>query len=423
MPSNTLPHNHNSVTAEQVNVADWKPLQQQLVAAVAATLSSPAALASDPDELRAAVDEAVVQGLQLALQSAGDRWLSEVLGAESYERSDGRVGFRSGTREHRFSFAVGQVVVKLGRPRRGQSRPAWVPALKQAPERVKTLMRELWVRGLSSRDIGTMSEDLTGFARSHGTVAGWVADVADETLRWLNQPIEGDIRYLVLDALYVPFVRDTSRKEALLVALGVDAKGHKRVLDVLHAPSESLDSWSTLLGKLKMRGLNVGNLELAITDGDAGLISALAAQLPKVKRQRCTVHKVRNVIGKCNRAQKKTAPSEAAAIYKAPSRAEARRRAQAFIEKYRDNAPQLAAIIEDDLDACLQFYDHDANLWKALRSTNALERLNREFRRKLREVGAIRGEVNITRIAVQVVRLVNEDAKSKPIAGFKEARS
>ena len=120
MPSNTLPHNHNSVTAEQVNVADWKPLQQQLVAAVAATLSSPAALASDPDELRAAVDEAVVQGLQLALQSAGDRWLSEVLGAESYERSDGRVGFRSGTREHRFSFAVGQVVVKLGRPRRGQ---------------------------------------------------------------------------------------------------------------------------------------------------------------------------------------------------------------------------------------------------------------------------------------------------------------
>ena len=172
-----------------------------------------------------------------------------------------------------------------------------------------------------------------------------------------------------------------------------------------------------------MRGLNVGNLELAITDGDAGLISALAAQLPKVKRQRCTVHKVRNVIGKCNRAQKKTAPSEAAAIYKAPSRAEARRRAQAFIEKYRDNAPQLAAIIEDDLDACLQFYDHDANLWKALRSTNALERLNREFRRKLREVGAIRGEVNITRIAVQVVRLVNEDAKGKPIAGFKEARS
>ncbi len=369
------------------------------------------------------MDKAVVQGLELALQNAGERWLGEVLGAERYERSEGRTGSRSGTREHRFNFAAGQVVVKLGRPRRGPSRPEWVPVLKAAPERIKVLMRELWVRGLSSRDIGKMSEELSGFGRSHGTVATWVADVADQTLRWLNRPIDGDIRYLILDALYVPFVRDSSRKEALLVALGVDAQGHKQVLDVLHAPSESFDSWSTLLGKLKMRGLKVDKLDLVITDGDAGLISAVAAQLPKVKRQRCTVHKVRNVVGKSNRSQKKTAPAEAAAIFKAPSRAEARRRAQAFIDKYRETAPQLAAIIEDDLDACLQFYDHDANLWTALRSTNALERLNREFRRKLREVGAIKGEVNITRIAVQVARLVNEDAKGKPIAGFKEARS
>jgi putative transposase len=423
MPSKTLPHNSTAVTDPKAPGPDWQPLQQQLVAAVASTLSSPSALASDPDELRAAVDKAVVQGLELALQNAGERWLGEVLGAERYERSEGRTGSRSGTREHRFNFAAGQVVVKLGRPRRGPSRPEWVPVLKAAPERIKVLMRELWVRGLSSRDIGKMSEELSGFGRSHGTVATWVADVADQTLRWLNRPIDGDIRYLILDALYVPFVRDSSRKEALLVALGVDAQGHKQVLDVLHAPSESFDSWSTLLGKLKMRGLKVDKLDLVITDGDAGLISAVAAQLPKVKRQRCTVHKVRNVVGKSNRSQKKTAPAEAAAIFKAPSRAEARRRAQAFIDKYRETAPQLAAIIEDDLDACLQFYDHDANLWTALRSTNALERLNREFRRKLREVGAIKGEVNITRIAVQVARLVNEDAKGKPIAGFKEARS
>lgn len=176
MPSKTLPHNSTAVTDPKAPGPDWQPLQQQLVAAVASTLSSPSALASDPDELRAAVDKAVVQGLELALQNAGERWLSEVLGAERYERSEGRTGSRSGTREHRFNFAAGQVVVKLGRPRRGPSRPEWVPVLKAAPERIKVLMRELWVRGLSSRDIGKMSEELSGFGRSHGTVATWVAD-------------------------------------------------------------------------------------------------------------------------------------------------------------------------------------------------------------------------------------------------------
>ena len=92
---------------------------------------------------------------------------------------------------------------------------------------------------------------------------------------------------------------------------------------------------------------------------------------------------------------------------------EASRRAAAFIAKYRPIAPQLADIVENDLEACLTFYDHDANLWSALRTTNALERMNREFRRKLREIGAIRGEVNINRITVQVAQFVNEDTKGK----------
>ena len=163
-----------------------------------------------------------------------------------------------------------------------------------------------------------------------------------------------------------------------------------------------------------------GPLADRLRDGDAGLIRAIERYLPTMPRQRCTVHKVRNVVGRSNRALKKTAPAEASAIYKAPSRAEARRRAAAFVAKYSETAPHLAAIVEDDLEAYLQFYDHDADLWKALRSTNALERLKREFRRKLREVGAMKGEVNVTRIGVQVARLVNHEAKEKPIAGFRQ---
>ena len=173
--------------------------------------------------------------------------------------------------------------------------------------------------------------------------------------------------------------------------------------------------------RLKMRGLKPEQLSLVLTDGDAGLISALAATLQSVPRQRCTVHKIRNVVGACPRGLKATAPAQAAAIYKAISRDEAKRRATAFIAEYEPTCPRLARIVEDDLDACLRFYDFDATLWQALRSTNALERINRELRRKLREVGAIKGEHDVTRLAVGVARFVNDEMKGVPIDGFRPA--
>ena len=420
MPNPNVSQNN---TTENTRIApDWSMLSNHVTTAVASSLSTPSSLAADPDELRVAIDQAVVNGLGIALQNAAERWAEEVVGAGRYQQADTRIGYRSGGRRHVFHFSAGPVAITVPKPRRGASRPEWVPALKKAPERLKELCRTLWVRGLSLRDLSAVSPDVVDRSWSHGTMGGWVRDVADETLRWLNRPVRKDLRYLVLDALYVPFVRDTSRKEALLVALGITADGHKEVLDVLHAPTESTDSWGTVLSRLKMRGLRTTELAMVISDGDSGLISAIADHLPNVPRQRCTVHKVRNVVGRSNRTLKKTAPAEAAKIYKAPSRAEARRRAAAFIEKYSQDAAHLAAIVEDDLDACLQFYDHDADLWKALRSTNALERLNREFRRKLREVGAMKGEVNVTRIGVQVARLVNHEAKDKPIAGFRRGK-
>lgn len=416
MPSKKVSQNKQP---ESTRRPDWSVLTNNLTTAVASSLSNPSSLAADPDELREAIDRAVVDGLGIALQGAAERWATEVIGAERYEQASNRAGYRSGSRQHVFHFSSGAVSIDVPKPRRGPSRPQWVPALKKAPERLKELCRALWVRGLSLRDLSAVSEEVADRSWSHGTMSGWVRDVADETLRWLNRPVAPGTRYLVLDALYVPVVRGSSRKEALLVALGVTADGYKEVLDVLHAPTETADSWGTVLSRLKMRGLKPDELAMVISDGDAGLINAIERYLPTVPRQRCTVHKVRNVVGRSNRTLKKTAPAEAATIYKAPSRAEARRRAAAFIAKYGETAPHLAAIVEDDLEACLQFYDHDADLWKALRSTNALERLNREFRRKLREVGAIKGEVNVMRIGVQVARLVNHEAKDKTIAGFR----
>lgn len=403
-------------------VQSWTALEESVTTSLAATLSTPDAWARNPQALRDAIDQGVRQGLAVALQASADRWAEEVLGAARYERTSARVGERSGTRSHTFHFRFGPVSIEVPKPRRGASRPEWVPALKAKPSALLDLARQLWLRGLSTRDLEATSAELGGRKYSHSSIAAWVRDVSDDVLRWLNRPVSANVRYLVLDALYVPVVRESASKEPILVALGITKDGHKEILDVMNAPSESADSWGTILSRLKLRGLRVDDLQLVITDGDEGLLSAVRTHLPSTPRQRCSVHKVRNVIGRCPKDLKKTAPAEAAAIYKAPSRAEARRRAQAFIAKYESDQPKLAAIIRDDLDATLTFYEFDPGKWPGLRSTNALERINRELRRKFREVGAMGADINVTRIAVQVAGFVNQDMKERPIDGFGRPR-
>ncbi len=400
---------------------EWASVTEHVSTAIGAKLADPAALASDPQGLRDSLDEAIAEGIRLALDASALRWAEGTIGAARYEHAKGRRRTHlSGSRDHTVTLSVGPVTFSVPKPRTGSSRPWWVPALKALPQPLERFVRELWLRGLSTRDLSAVSAKIAGREYSHSKMAEVVKDVAHDALRWLNRPIGKEIRYLVFDGLYVPVIRQTSRKEAILVALGITADGRKQVLDVLHAPSESADSWSTLIGRLLMRGLDTSSLSLVITDGDEGLLGAVRSKLPNVRRQRCVVHKVRNVVGRSPKSLKGVAPKEASAIFKAPSRDQAQRRAKAFVTKYGESHPSLANVIRDDLDACLAFYDLDANLWKSLRSTNALERLNRELRRKFREVGAMRADVNVMRIAVQVAAFLNEQMKDQPIAGFKQ---
>ena len=146
---------------------DWSPLQSSVTTAVASSLGSPTAMSSDPDELRRAIDEAVVRGLHLALQNAADRWGAEIVGAERHEQVASRAGYRSGARQHTFHFSVGPVTISVPKPRQGTSRPGWVPTLKRAPERLKEVCRELWLRGLSTRDLSAVSDDVAGRSWSH----------------------------------------------------------------------------------------------------------------------------------------------------------------------------------------------------------------------------------------------------------------
>ena len=372
--------------------------------------------------LSAALDRAVVDGIEYALKGAAERYAVEVLGAERSERVSQRSGFRSGTRTRRLVTPLGEIEVSMVKSRAGALVPPFLANKGRFLEGVKALGRKLWVRGLSTRSIARVAQEALGGTVSHTTVAGWVQETYDEVLRWLNRPVPADIRYIVLDGLWVSVKRETARKEVILVAMGITSTGKREVLDVLPAPSESAAHWGTLLARLRGRGLDPAQVRLAITDGNEGVIAALGAEMPTVPRQRCVVHKVRNVVGHASLQLKSVAPKEASAIWKAPNKSEARVRAAAFIAKYKEIAPKLAAIVEDDFEATLTFFDLDANLWRTMCSSNVVERINREMRRKFDDMGACKGEQAVTRTAALVAMKLSEDWKNTVVKGFQKKR-
>lgn len=379
----------------------------------------------DPVALSENIDHAIHEGIAVAFSSMSERYASEALGAERYGRTSERTGLRSGYRTKHYQTTWGKIAVRVVKSRQGLLLPP-VLRTRNLALNVAERVRALWVDGLSTRDIARASSELSSLGLgdvSHTTVAKTIRDVSEQVLQWLNRPVRQDIVYLSLDAKYVSILRETANKEPILVAVGITADGHKEILDIMPANSESYDAWRTMLSRLRNRGMRTEQLRLVATDGNPGLIRAVEESLPKTRRQRCVVHKVRNVMGRSPVHLKSVAPKEASEIWKAPNRDEAEERAKQFIEKYAESHPKLADIIRDDLDATLSFYALDSKVWKSLKSTNVQERINRELKRKFLEIGALKGETAATRVAVMLAIRHNELTRNDIVKGFKKPRN
>ena len=328
------------------DIAEVHPTMEHAVSLVQSTVSKQVLDVALPlvepsgRALGALLDHAVVVGIESAMSTLAERYAAQVLGAERSARSGARSGYRSGTRTRTLTTPLGELTVDLVKTRGAVLVPPFMRQAGKFTADVVALGRRLWVQGLSLRSIATLAPETLGGAVSHTEVGTWVHEAQDEVMRWMNRPISADVRYIVFDGMYVSVKRQTARKEALLIAVGITEAGKAEVLDVLPAPSESLVSWTTLMARLRGRGLKTSQLRLAISDGNEALIQAIESELQGVPRQRCTVHKVRNVIGKSPRALKAVAPKEASAIWQAPNKSEAKARAAAFIARYRDTHPR-----------------------------------------------------------------------------------
>lgn len=338
---------------------------------------------------------------------------SRFLGAGPHERSDERLGYANGFKDKRVSSRVGEVHLRVPQVR---DLPAWMDGFyPQSLERgqrseraLKLALAEMYVRGVSTRRVKAITEQLCGLSVSSSEVSR-AAQLLDADLEaWRTRPL-GEVPYLVLDARYNRVRLDGHMLDcAVLIAVGVRDDGRRSVLGVSVSLSEAEVHWREFLGSLQKRGMH--GTRLVVSDSHEGLKAARKATLPAVPWQRCQCHLQRNAQGYVPRVSMRREVAEAIrAIFGAPNREEAERQLGLFVEKYRKGAPKLAAWAEENIPEGLTVYELPASHRRRLRTTNGLERLNKEIKRRTRVATLFPNEASLERLVSALLVEISEE--------------
>ena len=324
--------------------------------------------------------------------------LSEVLAALPYERKGERRGYRNGKRERWVSTGLGATVIELPRARLGQGEQEkeWQSNLIERYQRrarsVDSALLGCYLSGANGRRIrGALSPLLRGAPLSKSAISRIVGRLQSLFSEWRKRSLKGEsVVFLYLDAIALR-VRIANRvvSAPVLVALGVKADGQKAVLDLELLQSESSECWGGFVEGLVGRGLK--RPRLVIIDGNKGLRAAVDKNWPGTQVQRCTVHKLRNLERHVPRHALEEVKSDYHRIIHAECLDQARKAYREFIVKWKKLAPKVVVSVEEAGEELLTFYGFPNSQWKSLRTTNAIERLNGEFRRRVKTQGSLPG--------------------------------
>jgi len=338
-------------------------------------------------------------------------WLRHrYLRLDPYERSEGeRKDYRNGFYFRDFVTRLGTLRLKLARTRKRSFLPPGVERFQRRAGEVMLLIREAFLRGISTRQVGRVVAMLTDEVVSAQTVSK-LARSLDEAVKAFHQmPLKDEWAYLFLDGVSLRVRRPSGRKRLqMLVAYGVRRDGSRKLLAFLRSQGESQAAWEGLLNDLYGRGLRGTNLLLIVTDGCPGLAAALETVYPRVPHQRCWVHKMRNILEHVRKRDYDRVKAEAQAIYRARSRQEAEAAFGIFRRHWRDAYPAMVKRLERDLPELLTFFSFPAHLWRKLRTTNAIERCFVEVRRRTRPMVCFVNVASVDRIIYAIFNGYNE---------------
>ena len=345
----------------------------------------------------------VFQGaIRVALELILEEEIRDMVGVRRFERMGARIDHRNGTYLRRLMTSMGTLDVAVPRARVGGSAGTEVLGrYKRRTQDVDEAIVSAYVSGASTRDVGRITEALMGEEVGRSTVSRVTRSLNEKVEELRKAPIVGSIPYLFLDATFIDarWARKVENVSAL-VAYGIGLDGHRQLLAVTIGAEESEESWSELLSQLIERGLS--GVELVIADAHAGLAAAVRRYLPEAPLQRCTVHLTRNVLQKAPQRLRGRLAREVSNVFKAPSKAEAKKRADALKAGLGTQVPEAMECLENGFAAATQFYAFPKQHWHRIRSTNGLERLHGETKRRTRAVGAFPDRASALRLITAV---------------------
>ena len=332
------------------------------------------------------------------------------LGVRDYERAKKkRRGYRNGFYVRDFVTRLGTLRLRLARSRDRSFRPPGLERFERRAPEVLMLIREAFLHGISTRQVGRVVAILTEEAVSAQTVSKLSRHLDRLVKAFQQAPLKDEWAYLFLDGVSLRLRRPGGRKRVqMLVAYGVRADGSRQLLAFLRSQGESQAAWEGFLNHLYGRGLVGKNLLLIVTDGCPGLAAALQTVYPQVKHQRCWVHKMRNILEHARQRDYEAVKTGAQAIYRAESRREAERAARRFRARWQGVYPAMVKRLEDDLPELLAFFDFPRHLWKKLRTTNVIERCFVEVRRRTRPMVCFVNVASVDRIIYAIFNGYNE---------------
>ena len=390
-------------------------------------------LVPTPEEFLDDVQKASLKVAKGFLEAALESKRDELVGADSHERASLRGDYRNGFYERkRFDTAIGRIEgLRVPRCRKLSLMRRLKDQMKRTRGAFEKQVVEMFLKGLSVRNIGPIMDGLLGLPVSSGQVSRLAAKCDKLVEEFHNRPLEDRYEYLFFDGIHLKrrsperLFRNSCerRRKVVLVCYGIRSDGVKELIGFRLENSEAEAGWRRFLGSLHRRGLKGDSVKLVISDGGSGLISALDDFYPETKRQRCWFHKMSNVLAKVLKSNSRECLAGLRKVYSAKNRREAEQSYQLWAKRWRDDEPAAVRCVEKDLENLLSFYEMPKAHWKMLRTTNAIERCFREVRRRTRSIGCFVNDRSLERMIYGLFRFLNEKRTGKACAEFKASEA
>ena len=336
-------------------------------------------------DLAAGDQELMCHLVRAAMQEILEAEMTDTVGAEPGERTEGRLGYRAGHYPRTLITRVGKLELRVPRDRDGRFSTELFERYQRSEKALVSALAEMYVQGVSTRKVKAITEELCGHSFSASAISAVNKGLDESLSEFAHRQLDEPYPYLILDARYER-VREGGviRSQAVLIGIGINQEGYRQILGVDLAGRESQTTWRDFLVGLRDRGLH--GVEFVVSDDHQGLRRSLMEILPEAAWQRCYVHFLRNALDHMPRKANDDCLQELRWLYDRRNLAEAQKDLSAWITRWQSVYPRLCDWVEENISETLTFYRLPLGHHKHLKSTNMLERLNEEIKRRTRVV-------------------------------------